>query len=721
VASSAIEFLARELAPTQRRFIEAARTAVKATVTTGCAATLQILGPFGALFAFRLGQPGISFGLFEGGLTIVSAAIMQAAIVPITGKLLDYPGLIIAFLFVVFATVAYLLSNTRLFLILALVAVGTITTVYVGIFEPGQIGWGSTYTFDGILAATLVMVAVDSWIWPSPAEPKLLESVAADFERSRMRLEMVEQRYLDPLSAPLPTPLLASRLASHLALLESIKEHDKPTPEHLARLLDAVVTAERVFLEVERLAVLADEPVSDEIRRTYRYQLKVVLSDLDAVLARRAQEVLAGIQGVENPVPGVSPHLRGLIEHLKDASAQILTGRETATAGGASNFAGFVDALDVIENLLATPLFGRVASEATGEEKTVGHEFFNSDRFRFSVKLGATMVSGLQVGLTTQRADLQTILWSIAVAGQPNQYGAVLRKTILRLVGCIMGGLAALGAMLLVSENFDSLPAYLVAIFAVTFFSTYLSQSSDWLNYAGIQTGITFLICYVGLGPSSDIYRPLWRFWGIVLGVLTTGFVFLFLWPEYASDKLVESLSKLIRTTVAFAKDVTDGTVTETQIAAVERRLSTDLFEVLNLADQAKLEGRRGLVNSTNGVNAAATLIRIAYRFQVIARARGSGAEATLPHEVLAHRFAQEREYCDALESKINMLESVRSPDRSPAPLKQSVNEFTHMTDDLTTRAALESGDLAAQLESYRRLPVLLEHLDAALSKIVVS
>jgi hypothetical protein len=200
-----------------------------------------------------------AFGLLEGGLAIVFAAIIQAAIVPITGKLLEYPGLIIAFLFVVFATVAYLVSHTRLFLILALVAVETISTVYVGIFEPGQIGWTSTYTFDGILAATLVLVAVDTWIWPSPAEPKLLESVAEDFERSRMRLEMVEQRYLDPLSAPLPAPQLTSRLASHLALLESIKDHTKPTPERLARLLDAVVTSERVFLEVERLAGLADQ------------------------------------------------------------------------------------------------------------------------------------------------------------------------------------------------------------------------------------------------------------------------------------------------------------------------------------------------------------------------------------------------------------------------------------------------------------------------------
>jgi hypothetical protein len=71
-------------------------------------------------------------------LTITCAAAMQAATVPITGKLLDYPGLIMAFLFIVFAAIAYLLSNTRLFLILALVAVRTITAVYVGIFEPAH-------------------------------------------------------------------------------------------------------------------------------------------------------------------------------------------------------------------------------------------------------------------------------------------------------------------------------------------------------------------------------------------------------------------------------------------------------------------------------------------------------------------------------------------------------------------------------------------------------
>jgi uncharacterized membrane protein (UPF0136 family) len=165
-----VGFFAKELAPSPRRVVEAARTAVKATLTTGLAASMQILGPFGPLFAFRIGQPGIFLGFIEGAVVIVCAAAIQAAIVPITGKLLEYPGLILAFVFSIFAAVAYLLSNTRLFMPLALVTIATITTVYVGIFRPDSIGWGSTYTFDGILAATLVMVAIDTYIWPSPPE-----------------------------------------------------------------------------------------------------------------------------------------------------------------------------------------------------------------------------------------------------------------------------------------------------------------------------------------------------------------------------------------------------------------------------------------------------------------------------------------------------------------------------------------------------------------------
>ncbi len=309
-------FLARELAPSPRRVTEAARNAAKSTVTTGLATAMQVLGPFGPLFAYRIGQPGISLGIFEGAVTIAIAAAMQAAIVPITGKILDYPGLIMVFLFVVFAAIAYFSANTRLFMLFALTAVGTISTVYVAIFEPGQIGWGSTYTFDGILVATLVLVLFDTLIWPSPPEPRLLESIAADFDRTRSRLQLVGQRYLDPLADPLPAPRVKSTLAPNLTLLNSVKEYMKPAPSHLAALLDAVMTAEHVYLEVERLAVLADEPVSDAIRQHHRETIQAAIQVLDSALAQRAENVLAGLPGGESSSQ-LAADLQLTIQHLE--------------------------------------------------------------------------------------------------------------------------------------------------------------------------------------------------------------------------------------------------------------------------------------------------------------------------------------------------------------------------------------------------------------------
>jgi uncharacterized membrane protein YccC len=705
--------------------VEAARNATKATLTTGLAAIVQTAGPFGPLFAFRIGQPGIYLGLFEGTVTIACAAAMQAAIVPITGKLLDYPGLILAFLFAVFAAIAYLLSNTRLFLPLALVAIGTITTVYVGIFEPGEIGWGSTYTFDGILLATIVMVALDTIIWPSPPEPKLLESIATDLTLTRRRFASVGRRYLDPVSTTLPPPLAKSRLAPSLALLNSVEEHMKPTSQRLAALLDVIMTGEHVYLEVERLAVLADEPRSDSMRQKHAEEIDIALKVLDEAFAEQIAMIHAGLPDLKER-PQWAADLRTTIQRLSELTAPASSATGELTTPEILNLVGFVEGLEAIAHLLEPrerpP--GLPAAEATeSNERPEVSSLIDDTRLRFSIKLGATITLGLLVGLTTQRADLQTILWSIAVAGQPNQYGAVIRKMILRLAGCILGGLAALGAMLIVSQNYDSLPPYLAAIFAVTIFSTYVSQSSEWLGYVGIQTGITFLICYVGLAPSSDIYRPLWRFWGIVLGVLTTGFVFLFLWPEYAADKVIESLTKLIRTILVFATHVVNSSVTQGEIAAVERRVSTQLLELLNIADQARLEGRRGSANSAAAVEAAAILIRIAYRFETIAGQRLAGPELALPHNVRERYAIQEQKYCAVLELQLQRLESVDSSRHSMSSaltLPGSDYIGLHATPSDTGLLAHFHVGLVLQIEAYRRLPVLLRRLDTVLSKITL-
>jgi Fusaric acid resistance protein family len=726
-------FFARELAPSQRRIVEAARTAVKSTLTTGLATAMQVMGPFGPLFAFRIGQPGISLGLREGALTIALAAAMQAAIVPITGKLLDYPGLIMAFLFVVFWTIAYFLSHTQLFMIFALAAVGTISTLYQAIFEPGLIGWGSAYTFDGILVATLVMVSVDTLIWPSSPEARLLESIAADLERARQRLRLVGQRYLDLSDEPLAPPLVRSTLAPNLALLESVKEKTKPNAERLAVLLDAVMTAERVYLEVERLAVLGREGLPSELRQNNEGRIRSAVDAVDNALGERTQDIAEGLAGKEMP-----PHELGELNRPRTwpgvLDASLLDVDDQAAGIESSNLLGFVDGLQKIATLLEPRSEFRDAGAGEAVPDGGGVEtlpFLDPVAFRFAVKLGATITLGLLVGLATQRADLQTILWSVIVAGSPNTYGAVARKTLLRLSGCILGGLATLAAMLVVSQHFDALAAYLAAIFFVAFFSTYLAQSSEWLGYTGVQAGITFIICYVGAAPATDVYKPLWRLWGIVLGVLTTGFVFLFLFPEYAYEKLSESLDQLMRIALAFGRDVSAGRVTEGEIVATERRFSATLLQVLNLADQSRLEGVAGAAYSAAGTEAAAIVTRIAYRFEVIARERLGDFEATLPAGVRDRRARLDTAFFTAFESVLQRFEPGETPfvPVSPGTALPPIDSLNIALEELSVDAALEAvgrppevrRSLATQVESYRRLVTLLASLETEWSKIAAA
>ena len=727
-------FLKRELAPSHRRIVEASRTATKSTITTALATAMQVLGPFGPLFAYRIGQPGLSLGIFEGALTITLAAAIQAAIVPITGKLLDYPGLIMAFVFVVFAGIGYFSAHTKLFMLFALTAIGTISTIYVGIFEPGMIGWGSTYTFDGILVATLVMVTLDTVIWPSPPEPRLLESIAADLERARQRLQLVGRRYLDPMLEPLPPPSVRSTLAPNLSLLESVKEKTKPVPARLRALLEAVVTAERLYLEVERLAVMEEEHVPSDMGENSIQSLTAVLESLNNALAQRAQDVRAGLVGPDVPAPHVAaPHETILL--LNDLNARTAAAIDTSKALASPEVLGFTDGLQKIAYLLEPrekPPESIAAKAAVVEDSVPRRTFVDPAAFRFAVKLGAAVTLALLVGLTTQRADLQTILWSVVVTGLPNTYGAVLRKTYLRLVGCLMGGLAALVAMLIVSQHFDSFAAYLAAIFVVTIFSTYVAQSSEWLGYAGIQTGMTFMICYVGVGPTSDIYKPLWRFWGIVLGVLTSGFVFLFLLPEYANDKLIKSLDRLLRIVLSFGKEVVKGDIGEEQIASAEQRFSAVLLEVLNMADQARLEGRRAAVNSAAAVEVAGIATRIAYRFEVIARVRDLRSEANLPEKVQQIRAVLDERCCSFFESLLSQFELAHLPEQPEASLAEpeprlATNDLNPLIDDLETAGKDEyqrwtpegRNAFFAQLESYRRLAILLASVSTELSTII--
>ena len=335
-----------------------------------------------------------------------------------------------------------------------------------------------------------------------------------------------------------------------------------------------VTIAERVFSS-GALATLAEEPISTESGRVPREEIETALKILDSTLAGKAQEVLAGLPD-SGPSAESMSDMRIAIARLNKLGAEITVAAPT-TPFSSSNLPGFVDALKVLANLLEPrePLVEAAASEDAGPDESVERSpLIDATRMRFSIKLAATIVLGLLVGLVTQRVDLQTILWSIAVTGQPNQYGGVLRKTFLRLGGCLIGGLATLVAMRIVSQNFDSLPLPGGNICAMVF-SAYVSQSSELLGYVYSDRHHPH--------PRADLRHHRLCAPVALLGDSARRGDLDGL-PAFAAGICHRQTGREPDENDAHHarvyKRVADGTITEGQIAATERSLSTELMGV---------------------------------------------------------------------------------------------------------------------------------------------
>jgi uncharacterized membrane protein YccC len=192
---------------------------------------------------------------------------------------------------------------------------------------------------------------------------------------------------------------------------------------------------------------------------------------------------------------------------------------------------------------------------------------------------------------------------------------------ILRIVGTVLGGAISLLAIIIVSPNFETLPVYLITLFAVFYVSAYSSLASGRIAYAGKQIGTTFALVFAGLSPSLDIYGPLWRIWAILLGTFVVAAIAFTLWPEYAGDSLLPRLRQVIADTIALAPGGAASNREDT-IDRVNSETMRILAEMLEIADDAQMEGRTSMVNHNAIVEAAGTLRRIANRLASISTSR---------------------------------------------------------------------------------------------------
>src|SRR5262249_51743211 len=165
-----------------------------------------------------------------------------------------------------------------------------------------------------------------------------------------------------------------------------------------------------------------------------------------------------GLDQAEDAMPDAAGPIYSMLEAYNRRVAElhpqfILNSR----ADELSNLSAFVLGSQRVARLfIHTPIpLAAAARQVVRPDSSPGGSRIDPARVRYCLKLAAAVALGFAVGVTTHRADLTTILWTVMITGLPT-YGASMRKMILRLVGAALGGVLGLAAIIAVSPNFET-------------------------------------------------------------------------------------------------------------------------------------------------------------------------------------------------------------------------------------------------------------------------
>ena len=179
-----------ELRPRPGRIRTSVRMAFIAAVGAALMAALHVgpgLGPRNTLGG-ALSIHGSAFTVSAGLMLIAAYAVMLIASVFLAGVLVDFPWILLPFLAAATALISYAFKKQEFVGAWFYMVIAFLDTFYLCVFDPQNFGWSVAYTFSGVAVGIAVLVAFDTVLWPDPAEPKLLHSLADTLDRQRQRL-----------------------------------------------------------------------------------------------------------------------------------------------------------------------------------------------------------------------------------------------------------------------------------------------------------------------------------------------------------------------------------------------------------------------------------------------------------------------------------------------------------------------------------------------------
>ena len=316
--------LSRELAPSSRKFRDALRMTVIATIGASLVVSCHVNNELGTYIVWLLVGAGPMMSVRKASAFLVAEALALVLSVIMARAFSETPWLMLPFLFTLFSFSTYLGVTRKLGAALLLVEVVCLDTFYSVVFAPQEIGWAAAGAFGGSVIAFGVIVLFDNWIWPDRGEKILMESLGATVAHAHSRLLEASAFYLDRVNVrrpPLPPP--TSDLPAHMALLdravaEGVSEHRQGI------LLAAITRVTRISLEVDRLVIAARERAPRQITAMVQPEIKAAVDAIAAVLDEIAHEIPTHIAvGVDQTPPPSRTRARSAMDALSVRILQV--------------------------------------------------------------------------------------------------------------------------------------------------------------------------------------------------------------------------------------------------------------------------------------------------------------------------------------------------------------------------------------------------------------
>src|SRR6266403_1520203 len=121
--------------------------------------------------------------------------------------------------------------------------------------------------------------------------------------------------------------------------------------------------------------------------------------------------------------------------------------------------------------------------------------------------------------------------------------GATLHKGVLRIGRCVIGGALALFTIVFLMPHMETIASLVVVVACAAAIAGWVATGSELISYGGLQIAFAFFYSvFQGYAPDTDLDNVRNRVVGILFGLIVTGLVFQYIWPERTIDRLRAAL-----------------------------------------------------------------------------------------------------------------------------------------------------------------------------------